>query len=100
MNITDEQIIDAIKQKKEQLLKLLNLDTVEDTWTFNHVMTVLEHTIQIFKMNPGEISGAVETFQEIEDKLFQEIESDHEEPVDADIISEELDEQQPDLNDA
>ncbi len=47
-NITDEQIVEALKDKHREWSRL-NWNDMEGMWTFNHVHTVLHHAIKIFK---------------------------------------------------
>jgi hypothetical protein len=45
---TDEQIIQALKDKKLEYTKQ-HFSSIEGMWAFNHVHTVLHHAIKIFE---------------------------------------------------
>ena len=54
---TDDQVIAALEDKKDDFLEhhkeliASGMDT-EDQWAFNHVCTVLDHAVKIFKNWP------------------------------------------------
>lgn len=50
----DSQVADAIQDRKDLLMshfKGKRMD-VDDTWVFNHLMTVLDHAKRIFETDP------------------------------------------------
>jgi len=57
----DEQIIQALKAKQHEW-STTNWHDMEGMWTFNHVHTVLQHAIKIFKTPTEQLNK--ETFRD------------------------------------
>ena len=58
---TDEQIIQALKDKKREWARQ-NFNNIEGMWAFNHVHTVLHHAIKIFETPIDQLNK--QTFKE------------------------------------
>ena len=69
-NITTEQIVKAIEQRKKLFVDSYrqaensDQDTIntEDTWIFNHVCTVLDHAAKIMERPEGDFKGDHDMF--------------------------------------
>lgn len=71
-NITTEQIVEAIKQRKRLFVnsfreaeqKEAESIKTEDTWVFNHVCTVLDHAAKIMERPEEDFAGDHSIFME------------------------------------